>query len=224
MVNIIGFDVDDAGQKALKKVADAGGGSYKSVDTEQDLSQYFVAAYEELRKKWREWGKENQQLIDKEDTTNQLLLFDLVRKDALGLLDTEMEHFNHAFKYMEKNGKVKSAFELNRKKSDRDKKIRSYFIGRINEIKPLIQKEQEKRMKEIDEIRRKKEEEIDQKIEDIRRIGRESPWLLVSSKGDAAFTTSPVMFYPQGRGDWIVNSCYWAYISQCSTFRHPLIG
>ncbi len=43
VINIIGFDVDDEGQKALKKVADAGGGSYKSVDTEEDLSRVFYS-------------------------------------------------------------------------------------------------------------------------------------------------------------------------------------
>lgn len=167
VINIIGFDVDDEGQKALKKVADAGGGSYKSVDTEEDLSQYFIAAYEELRNKWREWSKENQQLVDQGDTANQLLLFELVRKDALGLLDTEIEHFDHAFNYLKKKKKVTGTFKMKEKSADRDKKIRSYFVKRINEIKPIIQQEQEKQMEEIEKIRRQKEEEINQKIEEL---------------------------------------------------------
>jgi D-amino-acid dehydrogenase/Ca-activated chloride channel family protein len=37
VVNIIGFDIDDAGQKALKAVAEAGGGSYQTVNNQEDL-------------------------------------------------------------------------------------------------------------------------------------------------------------------------------------------
>lgn len=56
---------------------------------------------------------------------------------------------------------------MKEKSADRDKKIRSYFVKRINEIKPIIQQEQEKQMEEIEKIRRQKEEEINQKIEEL---------------------------------------------------------
>lgn len=42
VVNIIGFDVNNAGQEALKAVADAGGGDFNSVDSQADLDQYFA--------------------------------------------------------------------------------------------------------------------------------------------------------------------------------------
>ncbi|MBN2908102.1 VWA domain-containing protein [Polycladomyces sp. WAk] len=41
VVNIIGFDVDDAGQRALKAVAEAGSGKYATVKTAQDFDTYF---------------------------------------------------------------------------------------------------------------------------------------------------------------------------------------
>ena len=48
IVNIIGFDVDNAGQRALKKVAEAGGGKYTTVNTGEDLRKHLEEEYERL--------------------------------------------------------------------------------------------------------------------------------------------------------------------------------
>ncbi|MGC8227990.1 vWA domain-containing protein [Pseudobacillus badius] len=45
-VNIIGFDVDDSGQKQLKEVAEAGGGDYATVKNKEELQM-------QVTKKWR---------------------------------------------------------------------------------------------------------------------------------------------------------------------------
>jgi Ca-activated chloride channel homolog len=58
VVNIIGFDVDDSGQKALKAVADAGGGSYQTVNQE-DLKSYFEEEKSRLSREWLEWGNDS---------------------------------------------------------------------------------------------------------------------------------------------------------------------
>ncbi|WP_077619753.1 VWA domain-containing protein [Bacillus sinesaloumensis] len=55
VVNIIGFDVDNEGQKLLKEVASAGNGEFTYVNSEQDLKKYMRAQYQELQKKWFEW-------------------------------------------------------------------------------------------------------------------------------------------------------------------------
>lgn len=55
VVNIIGFDVDNEGQKLLKEVATAGNGEFTYVNSEQDLKKYMRAQYEEIQKRWREW-------------------------------------------------------------------------------------------------------------------------------------------------------------------------
>ncbi|MEH7381402.1 VWA domain-containing protein [Bacillus sp. JJ1533] len=55
VVNIIGFDVDNEGQKLLKEVASAGNGEFTYVNSEQDLKKYMRAQYEEIQKRWREW-------------------------------------------------------------------------------------------------------------------------------------------------------------------------
>jgi Ca-activated chloride channel homolog len=61
VVNIIGFDVDNEGQKLLKEVATAGNGEFTYVNSERELKKYMRAQYEEIQKKWYEWkeaGKE----------------------------------------------------------------------------------------------------------------------------------------------------------------------
>ncbi|MCH1627689.1 vWA domain-containing protein [Ferdinandcohnia quinoae] len=55
VVNIIGFDVDNEGQRLLKEVASAGNGEFTYVNSERDLKEYMRAQYEEIQKEWLEW-------------------------------------------------------------------------------------------------------------------------------------------------------------------------
>jgi D-amino-acid dehydrogenase/Ca-activated chloride channel family protein len=59
IVNIIGFDINDAGQNALKQVAEAGQGTFTSVDSKVDLEKYFQKESTSLYKKWAKWGTTN---------------------------------------------------------------------------------------------------------------------------------------------------------------------
>ncbi len=61
VVNIIGFDVDNEGQKLLKEVASAGNGEFTYVNSEQDLKKYMRAQYEEIQKRWLEWKEAGKQ-------------------------------------------------------------------------------------------------------------------------------------------------------------------
>lgn len=53
MVNIIGFDVDNEGQKRLKEVAVAGGGEFLSAKDEESLEKEF----QKMLKNWKEIGR-----------------------------------------------------------------------------------------------------------------------------------------------------------------------
>lgn len=61
VVNIIGFDVDNEGQKLLKEVASAGNGEFTYVDSEQDLKKYLRAQYQEIQQAWYEWKEAGKQ-------------------------------------------------------------------------------------------------------------------------------------------------------------------
>src|SRR5690606_25933151 len=58
VVNIIGFDVDNEGQKLLKEVASAGKGEFTYVSSERDLKEYMKAQYEEIKLEWIKWKNE----------------------------------------------------------------------------------------------------------------------------------------------------------------------
>ncbi|RLQ91498.1 VWA domain-containing protein [Planomicrobium sp. Y74] len=57
-VNIIGFDVDNEGQKQLEEVAKAGEGQYKSVYSESELNEYLEQEYSRLYWEWLAWGND----------------------------------------------------------------------------------------------------------------------------------------------------------------------
>ncbi|MDR6227036.1 vWA domain-containing protein [Desmospora profundinema] len=59
MVNIIGFDVDDKGQKELKQVAEAGAGVYETVNTEEELQEFMEREREKIEEAWEDWKNEN---------------------------------------------------------------------------------------------------------------------------------------------------------------------
>ncbi|RIX50254.1 VWA domain-containing protein [Paenibacillus nanensis] len=58
IVNIIGFDVDDEGQKQLKEVAEAAGGTYTDVNNQDELKAQFEQSREEALK-WHNWYLES---------------------------------------------------------------------------------------------------------------------------------------------------------------------
>ncbi|MBS7531556.1 VWA domain-containing protein [Hazenella sp. IB182353] len=64
IVNIIGFDIDDAGQTALKKVAKAGEGSYSTVESKEQLEDYFQSEKDKLNHAWDFWYEYNYDKVD----------------------------------------------------------------------------------------------------------------------------------------------------------------
>lgn len=60
VVNIIGFDVDDEGQKLLKEVASAGNGEFTYVSSERDLKEFMRAQYQQIKQDWIDWKLEGQ--------------------------------------------------------------------------------------------------------------------------------------------------------------------
>ncbi|MGG4341559.1 VWA domain-containing protein [Paenibacillus lautus] len=75
VVNIIGFDVDNEGQKLLRQVATSGGGEFTSVDNDESLKNYLNKAYIKLLGEWKTWqakgeGQANTQKEQKQGAIN----------------------------------------------------------------------------------------------------------------------------------------------------------
>ncbi|GIN92626.1 hypothetical protein J22TS1_36770 [Siminovitchia terrae] len=60
VVNIIGFAVDNEGQKLLRQVAASGGGEFTSVDNDEALKDYLNKAYDKLRGEWTRWKEKGE--------------------------------------------------------------------------------------------------------------------------------------------------------------------
>ena len=122
IVNIIGFDVDNAGQRALKKVAEAGGGKYTTVSTGEDLRRHLEREYTRLRNEWQNWGVESsldawQQWAKKREKLGEITT--LLSKKNL----EENKRMLKAKDYLRSQGKLSDSAGLSEKISNRWRKI-----------------------------------------------------------------------------------------------------
>ncbi|PLT48289.1 D-amino acid dehydrogenase large subunit [Paenibacillus pasadenensis] len=99
VVNIIGFDVDNEGQKMLKQVAASGGGEFISTDTGEALEKYLNKAYEKLRGEWTLWIEKGtgQANIQKEKKQGEL---NRTRETMQRLMNQENLNLQAALNYM----------------------------------------------------------------------------------------------------------------------------
>ncbi|CAG7614710.1 VWA domain-containing protein [Paenibacillus allorhizosphaerae] len=119
VVNIIGFDVDNEGQKLLRQVATSGGGEFTSVDNDEALKNYLNKTYDKLRGEWTIWkekgaGEANIQKETKQGTINK------TQETMQILVNKENSNLLAALKYLEtKNGKAFPRSELFKKITER---------------------------------------------------------------------------------------------------------
>lgn len=109
IVNIIGFDVDNAGQQALKKVAAAGGGEYSTVQSEKDLREYFDKKNRDMYWKWKSWGTKaslslHSQRLSRKGESEKLLFS--VSSGFGKIMQTEEENMKMAIEYLKEKGKI----------------------------------------------------------------------------------------------------------------------
>ncbi|MFD1428270.1 VWA domain-containing protein [Kroppenstedtia sanguinis] len=155
VVNIIGFDVDDAGQQALQKVAEAGGGEYETVESEQDLRSYFDEQYLDLRLEWSHWHTDQSlnirsQFYDKLEKLKKLSGF-------AGKLDNQVEQewnrMTDAIDYLNRKEKFRDdakhdAWDL---VDDRKGVLSEYRETRYNEMEGSLESNEKTLQDKIDE-------------------------------------------------------------------------
>lgn len=100
VVNIIGFEVDNEGQKMLRQVATSGGGEFTSIDNDETLKNYLDKTYDKLRGEWTRWkekgaGEANIQKEQKQGTINR------TQETMQGLANKEHSNLLAALKYLE---------------------------------------------------------------------------------------------------------------------------
>ncbi|MFD1435045.1 VWA domain-containing protein [Kroppenstedtia eburnea] len=155
VVNIIGFDVDDAGQQALQKVAEAGGGEYETVESEQDLRSYFDEQYLDLRLEWMDWGHDQNLDVASQfyDKIDQLDGISGTGGGMYSLIEQEWDRMTDAIEYLDNKGK----FQNNARSSvwdlvtTRENKLSEYRKTRHNEIRSSLENNKETMEEKIEE-------------------------------------------------------------------------
>ncbi|SEN63121.1 vWA domain-containing protein [Lihuaxuella thermophila] len=164
VVNIIGFDVDNAGQQALKQVAEAGGGSYTTVNSETDLKEYLEREHNRLQFEWWGWGNLNVTEVNNTALKKRNELDEIAYPGPviigtgkpslfISIFDTETKHFDDAIAYLEQKGKVDIAESalLEQKINDRSDKIKKYFTEKYDNLDKQIVKIRDELGKQIQE-------------------------------------------------------------------------
>lgn len=77
IINVIGFDIDNEGQKQLKEIAAATDGIYSSVSDESELSEE-LSQINQLAETWEEWKESGMQSIELKKVQNSLDIFSYI--------------------------------------------------------------------------------------------------------------------------------------------------
>ncbi|TCS94258.1 VWA domain-containing protein [Hazenella coriacea] len=105
IVNIIGFDVDDKGQKQLKEVAQAANGEFKYVYSQKDLESYLESQKKRLKTEWRLW-RYSSKVEALKIWSEKYSVLDESRLAIDDLKVTEEERIKKAIEYLVQSGKV----------------------------------------------------------------------------------------------------------------------
>jgi Ca-activated chloride channel family protein len=123
VVNIVGFDVDDAGQRQLQSVAEAAGGVFKSVHSARDLQAYLQAEKERLMWEWETWGTASKVEAWKiwGEKYNEIthLCFGNKGEGIASLLGIEWRRMKNAVDYLAAKGKIQDKFAIEQQLTER---------------------------------------------------------------------------------------------------------
>lgn len=156
-VNIIGFDVDNEGQKQLEAVAKAGKGQYKSVYSESELNDFLKQEHSRLYLEWMAWSNDRTlEIMEQSNDINLELM--TYNNDIYGkslAAKNEMDFLFYQFKELEKF-KGEDAEQRYKELLDiRHETIAQYF-DQEKERKDTIRKEMKEQLQE--KVNKMKEE------------------------------------------------------------------
>lgn len=159
-VNIIGFDVDNEGQKQLEAVAKAGNGQYKSVYSESELNDYLKQEYSRLYWEWLAWGNDRSFdiLAQSNDIYFELLALNNDISFKILSAKNEMHSLRYDLKELDKfkdEEAVKRYLELINIRHD----TVNHYFDQEKERKDSIRKEMKAALeKKVDEMKEEKQE------------------------------------------------------------------
>ncbi|OHR69497.1 VWA domain-containing protein [Bacillus sp. UMB0893] len=155
-VNIIGFDVDSAGQQQLISVAEAGGGEFETVDTAEDFKKLWEDERQRLWNEWWDWGNKNWNEVWDEQSKKSKELFE-EKSEFTNLIYDEKTRLSETAYYLQEKEQIDSEVrqEVDSLIEQRYNILKDYAEGNYTELKETLQTEGEALK---DSIKEKKEE------------------------------------------------------------------
>ncbi len=144
IVNIIGFDVDQAGQKQLLSVAEAGGGQYKSVNSAADFNKLWEDERRRLWNEWWNWSNKNWNEIWNEQNKKSNALWD--EKSKFNKLHSdERTRLKEATSYLQSKDQIswETRTEVNSLIDQRFEILKEHFDGTYEELRETVKTEGE---------------------------------------------------------------------------------
>jgi len=153
VVNIIGFDVDNKGQKQLLAVAEAGGGSFETVNTAEQFNDIWEKERVRLYNEWSRWSAENYNEVAREsaDKLNEMYS----QKSGFGNLSfAEKSRLSKAVSYLYNQEQITS---------ETNSEIRSLIQQRSDILGDYSDEEMRGMIEQFDEESKRVKEEIEEK-------------------------------------------------------------
>ncbi|TXC89511.1 VWA domain-containing protein [Metabacillus litoralis] len=138
VVNIMGFDVDQDGQKQLLQVAEAGGGKFETVDSADDFKKVWERERVRLYNEWSSWSAENYNDIAAEQSKKINELYGS-KSDFSNLTYDEKNHLNEAVYYLKDKEQISSD-------------VREELLSLIKQRHTILDEYQEEYKASIEEI------------------------------------------------------------------------
>lgn len=158
-VNIIGFDVNNAEQQALKEVAEAGGGTFTSANSKSDLESYFESEYNELKREWFDYSIKAELDIGEQSTQKVNELWE-ISDQFYETEQRERDNIFTAIEYLTNKGKDQGIKTFTQ---ERHRKIHDYFWEMYNSLKEEVMENDSESTKKVDDEVQKKMDELEQK-------------------------------------------------------------
>ncbi|WP_124726345.1 vWA domain-containing protein [Staphylospora marina] len=160
VVNIVGFDVDNAGQRQLQSVAEAAGGVFKSVHTARDLEEYLKAEKERLYWEWRDWGVQSEldawRMWAQKYQEMTKLCYGKSGEGMASLAGIEYDRMSMAVKYLKETGKLDDTQQLEEALLERLSKVEENALAWDRHLSRELKKAQ---LEAEEQIRQKTREQ-----------------------------------------------------------------
>lgn len=154
VVKIIGFDVDDEGQKQLKEVAKAANGEYKWVQSQEDLDNYLENEKNRIEREWRYWGAASRNKVS-EIWSEKYKELGKARDEISRLEKREEKRIKKALDYLSGSGIINDKNKIKNLVWERHRCITSGNYDEYSRVNDLLGKERDSEKERIE----KKEEE-----------------------------------------------------------------